>query len=626
MAVNLSMLAGAGAQFFTDNGVILSGGLVYTYAAGTTTPQAVYTSSSGLTAHTNPIVLNSAGRVPSGGEIWLTDAVAYKFVLQTSLAVVIATYDNITGNSSGVYATFAASSGSSLIGFIQAGSSAVATTAQAKMRVSVSITDFGAVAGGPDCTAAIHAAQTYLSTTYGGGVIEIPTAQNWFMNAVINKENIVIKGVGGRAEYNSGCIRPYSIATPTITFGDGVTAYYYMGLKNCHVSGAANTGGGATLAANNAPNAVLLKGGVTKFMWRDNVLYNGLVTLELLPSATQPVTKNQFIGGNIRNDIADSASARAWKGTRIDQNLGYYTDNKFSMVGVNKTGTGYALEANGTGFAMVVEWSDAYFDVVPALGVLIKGSVVFDSIRVQIDPGTTGVVVFEIDGANNDPLRYIRGFLDISGQLFKSTLGNVTIPAEANWYHYQPAIQAPYLIGPVAWTNSNAPYDITLVPSEDLITSNGPLVITAPSGTQEGGRSVRTANAAQYVSGHVSELVTLSTVAAFTVPAVIQMPANSVIRSVVARVTTTINPGAGGATSFELGDAILSTRFGAGGALASGSTLVGITQVDQTGTAGPKQTTAASPRITLTGGGTNIPSAGVVRLTIFYDRFIAPTS
>ena len=514
----------------------------------------------------------------------------------------------------------------SQVGYTPAGTGAVATTVQTKLRESVSITDFGAVAGGPDCTAAIHAAQTYLSTTFGGGVIEIGTSQNWFMNAVIDKENIVINGVGGRAEYNSGCIRPYSLATPTITFGDGTTILYYMGLENCHVSGAADTVGGVTAAGSNAPNAVLIKGGVTKFKWRDNVLYNGLVTLELRPSATMPVTKNQFIGGNLRNDIADSASARAWKGTRIDQNLGYYSDNKISMIGINKTGTGYAVEADGTGFAMVVEWSDSYFDIVPALGVLIKGTVMFDSVRVQIDPGATGVVVFEIDGANNNPLRYIRGFMDISGQLFKSTLGNVAIPAEANWYHYKPAIQAPYLIGPVAWTNSLAPYDITLVPSEDLITSNGPLVITAPSGTQEGGRSVRTANAAQYVSGHVSELVTLSTVAAFTVPAVAQLPANSVIRSVVARVTTTINPGAGGATSFQLGDAILSTRFGAGGALASGSTLVGITHVDQTGTAGPKQVTAASPRITLTGGGTNIPSAGVVRLTIFYDRFIAPTS
>lgn len=93
--VFLSPVGGAAAQFFTNSGVPLTGGKLYTYAAGTTTPQATYTSSSGVTAHANPIILDSAGRVP-GGEIWLT-APAYKFVLNTSTDVLIATYDNISG-------------------------------------------------------------------------------------------------------------------------------------------------------------------------------------------------------------------------------------------------------------------------------------------------------------------------------------------------------------------------------------------------------------------------------------------------------------------------------------------------------------------------------------------------
>jgi hypothetical protein len=182
MAVNLSMLAGAGAQFFTDSGVPLTGGLVYTYAAGTTTPQATYTTSAGNVAHTNPIVLNSAGRVASGGEIWLTDAVSYKFVLQTSAAVTIATYDNITGNASGILTSLAASSGSSLVGFIQAGTGAVATTVQTKLRESVSVKDFGAdpTASAAVNTAAFSAALTaspaveVLTGDYDGTELVIP--------------------------------------------------------------------------------------------------------------------------------------------------------------------------------------------------------------------------------------------------------------------------------------------------------------------------------------------------------------------------------------------------------------------------------------------------------------------
>ena len=93
MAVFLSPVGGAAAQFFTNSGVILSGGKLYSYAAGTTTPKTTYTSSAGNIAHPNPIILNSAGRMP-GGEIWLT-AGSYKFVLATSTNVTIATYDNV---------------------------------------------------------------------------------------------------------------------------------------------------------------------------------------------------------------------------------------------------------------------------------------------------------------------------------------------------------------------------------------------------------------------------------------------------------------------------------------------------------------------------------------------------
>jgi len=94
MAVYLSSFGGAGAQFFDNNGVPLAGGLIYTYAAGTTTPQATYTSNSGSIAQSNPIVLDASGRVPSG-EIWLIQLLPYKFVLQTSSGVTIGTYDNI---------------------------------------------------------------------------------------------------------------------------------------------------------------------------------------------------------------------------------------------------------------------------------------------------------------------------------------------------------------------------------------------------------------------------------------------------------------------------------------------------------------------------------------------------
>lgn len=102
MTVNLSAFAGAGQQFFDNNGVPLSAGKLYSYAAGTTTPQTTYTDAAGNVAHANPIILDSAGRV-SGGEIWLSAGINYKFVLNTSTNVLIQTLDNITGiNGTGI--------------------------------------------------------------------------------------------------------------------------------------------------------------------------------------------------------------------------------------------------------------------------------------------------------------------------------------------------------------------------------------------------------------------------------------------------------------------------------------------------------------------------------------------
>lgn len=184
MAVNLSILGGAGWQFFDNNGIPLAGGLIYTYDAGTNTPRATYTTSAGTITHSNPIVLDSSGRVPTG-EIWLTDAISYKFVIQTSAAVLVGTYDNVQGAndssaaSAAIYANFANTSdiakGDALVGFKQSNTSgvltgAVGSTVHNKLQEIVSFKDFGAVGNGvTNDYAAIQAAITALSA---GGTID----------------------------------------------------------------------------------------------------------------------------------------------------------------------------------------------------------------------------------------------------------------------------------------------------------------------------------------------------------------------------------------------------------------------------------------------------------------------
>ena len=74
-------LLDAGRQFLDDNGAVLNGGKLFTYTPGTTTKKTAYTDSGGGTAETNPVVLDSAGRI--GNALWGTTG-GYKVVLAPS--------------------------------------------------------------------------------------------------------------------------------------------------------------------------------------------------------------------------------------------------------------------------------------------------------------------------------------------------------------------------------------------------------------------------------------------------------------------------------------------------------------------------------------------------------------
>jgi hypothetical protein len=173
-------------QAFDANGAPLSGGLLYTYAAGTTTPQTTFTDSSGLVPNTNPVVLDSRGEA----SVWLS-ALQYKFKLADANNVEIWTVDNIAGaateaelNALNISLTaqvtaltnnLAGASGSSLVGYTQSGLGAVTQTVQARLRKSVYVTDFGATGNGvTNDTAAFNLAINACPT---GGTVLVPPGQ-----------------------------------------------------------------------------------------------------------------------------------------------------------------------------------------------------------------------------------------------------------------------------------------------------------------------------------------------------------------------------------------------------------------------------------------------------------------
>ena len=95
MSAFIAPFFGAGWQGFTDQGIVLAGGKLYTYVAGSTTAQATWTTSTQAVQNANPIILSSNGR--SANEIWLQSGLSYKFVLTDSAGNTLGTWDNLAG-------------------------------------------------------------------------------------------------------------------------------------------------------------------------------------------------------------------------------------------------------------------------------------------------------------------------------------------------------------------------------------------------------------------------------------------------------------------------------------------------------------------------------------------------
>ena len=85
-------------RFLDANGDPLSGGKLYTYLTGTSTPKATY-SDSGGTINANPVILDAEGYT----DVWLDNDADYRFRLENSAGVLQWQRDDIspTGAASG---------------------------------------------------------------------------------------------------------------------------------------------------------------------------------------------------------------------------------------------------------------------------------------------------------------------------------------------------------------------------------------------------------------------------------------------------------------------------------------------------------------------------------------------
>lgn len=487
----MATLLPEGKQAYTDSaGAPLVGGKLYTYDAGTNTPRATYQDAAATTPNTNPVVLDARGEATV---FW---SGAYKAVLKDASDTTLWTVDNIqsfdtllASLSTDIFAYYAntadVTKGDAGIGVKRSGAGVVARTQHEvnEDRV-VSLADYGGAPGAGDNTAVLA---SILADYPTGCVIELPEVGEYLMNGVVVGDNYTIRGRGGRGEYDEYCIRPYDLALPALTFGDGIGLTRYCGLVDVHVSGTDGSVGADTQSAKSAPYALLLKGGTVSFTAERSVFYNGVRTVGLVPSATQPVTSNVFINCVIRNDLTDSNNARSIYSLRL-ADPGYNTSNKLISTKVNGPTLGYAAEIDGTIGGITFEVNDCYWDIKPGKGVLLKGGSQIVCHNFQLDPGTTGAIIIAADSAG-DMSRFIVGNMRHGGQKFEFPLGSDSIPAEADTWSYRARHLDAFMSGNIYLNPRERHYDTVVF--FDMASPAGPVQLngsdlTMKSTTQAG--------------------------------------------------------------------------------------------------------------------------------------------
>lgn len=237
----------AKAQFIDSAGIPLAGGFVYTYAAGTTTPQATYTDSTGATANSNPIVLDARGEA----NIWLGSA-TYKFKLTDSNGTEIWTVDNISAPTSGLSPVL---SGNVTIDSNTAGTALTITQTGTGLALKVEDTSSDPTPFVIDATGQVGIGTISPATALdvNDGTIQLSSSGTSRATLAADASNTTLSSVGSR-----GLI--LNANSTNLIYG---TSSGYVGIKNASptveldITGAIKTSGAATIGGNTAVTGTL---------------------------------------------------------------------------------------------------------------------------------------------------------------------------------------------------------------------------------------------------------------------------------------------------------------------------------------------------------------------------------
>lgn len=231
-------------QFFDTNGSPLNSGYLYFGSVNQDPeqfPVQMYWDEAGTVPALQPIRTISGYPSRAGSPAIIYGPESYSLRVRNSASVQVLYAPSLGGLATAasllaLSTSLAASGGSSLVGFIQAGAGAVVRTVQAKLREEVNIKDFGAVGDGVtnDTTAITN---FFNSAIANPGIPHVLESKTYAINAVlptINVSNVQIIGQGAEI-HDVG-----TLVTGTVLKWIGTTGTVGPLVKITSVSGASN--------------------------------------------------------------------------------------------------------------------------------------------------------------------------------------------------------------------------------------------------------------------------------------------------------------------------------------------------------------------------------------------------
>ncbi len=354
--------------------------------------------------------------IPAVGATWgsIGGALSSQTDLQSALnakadSVHSHTFASITGKPTTLsgygISDVGASSGSSLVGFIQAGTGAVARTMQDKARERVSLADY--ISSADLATAVSRSAEVEISTPFanavaylasiGGGELYIP-AGSWKISStvVIDEPSIDIVGAGGDGNHDVA-----SPNTGTTIRWRGADGGEMIRVQSKGLVGSATPSGGSLRnlklsgGAVNTMSIALLVASVRGWTFENITIYDPTsrgvyVTVQPLGAEARDTQKCLFRNITIRNLAAGSINAHGFElagdaGANASFNIFEHCDvmfqngagyklvtadnNMFTQCrAFRPSGTGYSLEVHGNNTAGFESNSNTFYGFSPSTG------------------------------------------------------------------------------------------------------------------------------------------------------------------------------------------------------------------------------------------------------------------